>query len=338
MHNLSDTIERKFIESYNVNEWEIETDTGWSPIKSSHKTIEYQEYILTTASGKQLIAAADHILFDQDMNEIFVKDCVPDVTRIQTKQGLDTVISVVATDNYSNMYDLEVDDNNHRYYGNDILSHNTTTIASYILWYVIFNKTKNVAILANTGDTAQEILKKIQDMYEYLPKWLQQGVIEWNKRSVEFENKSRILTGPCTKASIRGKTIQFMLIDESAFVENWDEFYISTFNTMANSKKSKIAMVSTPNGMNHFAKFWEGAVHKDPAQRNGWQHKKVVWSDVPGRDEAWKQEILAATNFDYEKFDQEHECIFEDAIISLKCKFTGEIFNITIKEAYELMN
>lgn len=186
----------------------------------------------------------------------------------------------------------------------------TTTIASYILWYVIFNKTKNVAILANTGDTAQEILKKIQDFYEYLPKWLQQGVIEWNKRSVEFENKSRILTGACTKSSIRGKTIQFMLIDETAFVENWDEFYISTFNTMANSKKSKIALVSTPNGVNHFAKFWEGANEKDPKKNNGWVPRKVLWKDVPGRDEVWKQEILAGTNFDYEMFAQEHECEF----------------------------
>lgn len=186
----------------------------------------------------------------------------------------------------------------------------TTTIASYILWYVIFNKTKNVAILANTGDTAQEILKKIQDFYEYIPLWLQQGVVEWNKRSIELENKSRILTGACTKSSIRGKTIQFMLIDESAFVENWDEFYISTFNTMANSKKSKIAMVSTPNGVNHFAKFWEGAIEKDPAKNNGWIPKKVLWTDVPGRDEKWKQEILAGTNFDYEKFAQEHECEF----------------------------
>lgn len=186
----------------------------------------------------------------------------------------------------------------------------TTTIASYILWYVIFNQTKNVAILANTGDTAQEILKKIQDFYEYLPKWLQQGVVEWNKRSVEFENKCRILTGPSTKSSIRGKSIQFMLIDETAFVENWDEFYTSTFNTMANSKKSKIALVSTPNGVNHFTKFWEGAIEKDPKKNNGWYPVKVKWNDVPGRDENWKQEILAGTNFDYEKFAQEHECEF----------------------------
>lgn len=186
----------------------------------------------------------------------------------------------------------------------------TTTIASYILWYVIFNRTKNVAILANSGDTAQEILKKIQDFYEFLPKWLQQGVVEWNKKSVEFENKCRILTGPSTKSSIRGKSIQFMLIDEAAFVENWNEFYTSTFNTMSNSKKSKIALISTPNGVNHFAEFWEGANEKDPAKNNNWKPFKVTWRDVPGRGEEWKNEILAGTNFDYEKFAQEHECEF----------------------------
>lgn len=186
----------------------------------------------------------------------------------------------------------------------------TTTIASYILWYILFNRTKNVAILGNTGATAQEILKKIQDFYEYIPVWLQQGVIEWNKTSIELENKSRIITGACTKSSIRGKTIQFMLIDETAFVENWDEFFTSTFNTMANSKKSKIALVSTPYGVNHFAKFWEGATHKEITKRNGWYPVKVTWRDVPGRDDKWKEEILKGTNFDYEKFAQEHDVEF----------------------------
>lgn len=111
----------------------------------------------------------------------------------------------------------------------------TTTIASYILWYVIFNQTKNVAILANTGDTAQEILKKIQDFYEYLPIWLQQGVVEWNKRSVEFENKCRILTGPSTKSSIRGKSIQFMLIDECVAED--------TLITVRSKKTGKVSQI-----------------------------------------------------------------------------------------------
>jgi len=123
-----------------------------------------------------------------------------------------------------------------------------------------------------------------------------------------------------------------------AFVENWDKFYTSTFNTMANSKRSKIALVSTPNGVNHFTKFWEGANEKDPKKNNGWYPVQVLWKDVPGRDEAWKQEILAGTNFDYEKFAQEHECIIGESLIELRCKFTGEIRKLTIKEAYDIMS
>lgn len=181
----------------------------------------------------------------------------------------------------------------------------STSVSAYILWYVIFNKTKNVAILGNDGKIAQELLKRVQDAYEALPKWLQQGVVEWNKTSVEFENKCRILTGATTKSTIRGFTINLMFIDEVAFVENWDDFFTSVFNTMSNSKRNKICMVSTPNGMNHFYSYWNGA--NNPHKPNGWNPIKVPWFKVPGRDEKWKEEILSATNFDYEKFSQEHE-------------------------------
>lgn len=188
----------------------------------------------------------------------------------------------------------------------NIITHNSTSVCAYILWYVIFNKTKNVAILGNDGKIPQELLKKIQDSYEALPKWIQQGVKEWAKTSVEFENGCRIITGACTKTAIRGFTIHFMFIDEVAFIENWADFYTSVFNTMSNSKRNKIAMVSTINGMNHFYTFWQGAI--DTKKSNGWHPIKVTWDMVPGRDVAWKEEILSATNYDYEAFSQEHEC------------------------------
>lgn len=186
-----------------------------------------------------------------------------------------------------------------------IPTHNTTAVAAYILWYVLFNKNKNVAILGNTGKIAQEIMKRIQDAYEALPKWIQQGVDGWNKMSVEFENNCRILAGNTTKSTIRGFTIHFMFIDEAAFVDNWDEFFTSVFNTMSNSKTNKMCMVSTPFGMNHFYSFWEGANNKE--KPNGWYPIKVHWQQVPGRDENWKREILEGMNFDYERFAQEHE-------------------------------
>lgn len=189
-----------------------------------------------------------------------------------------------------------------------IPTHNTTAVSAYILWYILFNENKNVAILGNDQKISQEILKRVQFAYEGLPKWLQQGVVEWNKTSCEFENHCRILSGACTKKTFRGFTIHLMFIDEVAFVENWDDFFTSTFNTMSNSKKNKIAMVSTPNGMNHFHDYWQGAISKE--KPNGWKPVKITWQDVPGRDLAWKNEILAGTNFDYERFAQEHDCDF----------------------------
>jgi phage terminase large subunit-like protein len=182
----------------------------------------------------------------------------------------------------------------------------TTTAVCLILHYILFNDHKLVALLANKGDAAREILERIKIAYEALPKWLQQGVVEWNKGSVEFENGSKILAGATSSSAIRGKSVSFLYIDETAFVENWDEFFASVFPTISSGKTTKILLTSTPNGLNHFYKTCEGA----KAGKNGYQFTKVMWYDVPGRDEAWRQETLSAMDFDTEKFAQEMECEF----------------------------
>jgi hypothetical protein len=182
----------------------------------------------------------------------------------------------------------------------------TTTAVSIILHYVLFNEYKTVALLANKGDAAREILDRIKIAYEALPKWLQQGVVEWNKGSVEFENGCKILAGSTSSSSIRGKSVSFLYIDETAFVENWDVFFSSVFPTISSGNTTKILLTSTPKGLNHFYKTCEGA----KANRNGYQFTQVMWYDVPGRDEKWKQEQLEAMDFDYEKFAQENECEF----------------------------
>ena len=138
MYKISDTIERKFTNSFDIDGWDIKTDTGFSPVSAIHQTIEYQEYIITLDSGKTLTCADTHILFDRNMNEIFAKDCVPYVTYLKTIDRNELVRSVVATDNYSRMYDLTVEDDNHRFYTNDILSHNTTMLDA--LTFVLFGK------------------------------------------------------------------------------------------------------------------------------------------------------------------------------------------------------
>jgi hypothetical protein len=182
----------------------------------------------------------------------------------------------------------------------------TTTAVCLILHYVLFNDHKLVALLANKGDAAREILDRIKVAYEALPKWLQQGVVEWNKGSVEFENGCKVLAAATSSSAIRGKSVSFLYIDETAFVENWDVFFASVYPTISSGKTTKILLTSTPNGLNHFYKTCEGAKNK----KNGYEFVKVMWYDVPGRDEAWKQDALESMDFDTEKFAQEMECEF----------------------------
>jgi hypothetical protein len=182
----------------------------------------------------------------------------------------------------------------------------TTTAVAVILHFILFNEHKTVALLANKGDAAREILDRIKIAYEALPSWLQQGVVEWNKGSVQFENGCKIIAAATSSSTIRGKSVSFLYIDETAFVENWDEFFASVFPTISSGNTTKILLTSTPNGLNHFYKTCEGA----KAETNGYQFVQVNWSDVPGRDAAWKEETLQAMDWDYEKFAQEYECQF----------------------------
>lgn len=183
----------------------------------------------------------------------------------------------------------------------------TTTTCAFVLWYILFNSDKTVALLANKGETAREILGKIQLAYQHLPKWLQQGSTEWNKGSLELENNSRVIASATSSNNIRGFSISLLIIDEAAFIENWDEFFTSVYPTISSGKDTKIVLVSTPNGLNHFYQLWKNAIES----RNNYKPIKVSWQEVPGRGEKWKLDTLAALNFDAEKFSQEYEVEFQ---------------------------
>jgi hypothetical protein len=182
----------------------------------------------------------------------------------------------------------------------------STTVAAYILHYILFNQSKTVGILANKKDTAVEILSRVQLAYQHLPKFIQQGVKEWNKGSFELENGSRVLAASTSSDSIRGKSLSYAFIDEVAFIPPhvWDDFYKSTYPTISSGKETRLTLVSTPNGMNHFHKIWTDAEEG----RSAFVTHKVSWEQVPGRDAKWREETISNTS--EQDFAQEHALSF----------------------------
>ena len=182
----------------------------------------------------------------------------------------------------------------------------TTTSVAYLLWLTIFTETQNVAILANKGALARDILGKYQLAYENLPMWLQQGVLVWNKGNVELENGSKIIAASTSSSAIRGGSFNLVFLDEFAFVPNniAEEFFNSVYPVISSGKTSKIIIVSTPNGMNLFYKLWMDAINK----KNNYKTFEIHWSMVPGRDEAWKEETIRNTS--ERQFRQEFETEF----------------------------
>lgn len=189
----------------------------------------------------------------------------------------------------------------------------TTTAVAIILHYILFNEYKSVALLANKAAAATEILSRIQLAYEALPIWLQQGIVTWNKGSIELENGCKVIAAASSSSSIRGKSISFLYIDETAFLMNWDEFFASVYPTISSGEETKILLTSTPKGLNHFWKICKEAqedVNEKGAGKNGYIYIEVKWDRVPGRGQKWMEETLASISWDMEQFDQEFNCSF----------------------------
>ena len=182
----------------------------------------------------------------------------------------------------------------------------TTTTVGYLLWATIFTDSQNVAVLANKGSLARDILAKYQLAYENLPVWLQQGVVTWNKGNVELENGSKVIAASTSSSAIRGGSFNIVFLDEFAFVPNniANEFFNSVYPVISSGKSSKIIIVSTPNGMNLFYKLWMDSIEK----RNNYKNFEIHWSMVPGRDDAWKEETIRNTS--ERQFAQEFETEF----------------------------
>ena len=186
----------------------------------------------------------------------------------------------------------------------------STTIAAYMLWFVMFNADKECAILANKASGAMEILHRIQMAYEAVPNWLKMGVLDWNKGTALFENRSSIRAFATSGDGIRGRSINFLLLDEFAFVPRniAEDFFRSVYPTISSGKTSKIAIISTPCGMNHYYKMWNEA---DPNHKNfnGYVRNETYWHLHPDRDEEWKEAETKRIG-GQEAFDQEYGCEF----------------------------
>jgi len=189
----------------------------------------------------------------------------------------------------------------------------STTSVSYLLHYAVFNDSTNIGILANKAATARDLLGRLQIAYENLPKWMQQGIISWNKGSLELENGSKILAASTSASAVRGMSFNILFLDEFAFVPNHiaESFFASVYPTITSGKSTKVIMVSTPHGMNHFYRYW----HDAERGKNEYTHTEVHWSQVPGRDADWKAQTIANTS--EQQFKVEFECEFLGSVNTL---------------------
>ena len=189
----------------------------------------------------------------------------------------------------------------------------STVVTAYLLWYSIFNDNVNVAILANKAATAREMLQRLQLSYENLPKWLQQGVVNWNRGSLELENGSKIMAASTSASAVRGMSFNIIFLDEFAFIPTHiaDEFFSSVYPTISSGKSTKVIIISTPKGMNMFYKLW----HDAELKRNEYVTTEVHWSEVPGRDALWREQTIANTS--EEQFNQEFGCEFLGSVNTL---------------------
>ena len=189
----------------------------------------------------------------------------------------------------------------------------STIVTSYLLWYVLFNDNVNVAILANKAATAREMLQRLQLSYENLPKWLQQGINQWNRGSLELENGSKIMAASTSASAVRGMSFNVIFLDEFAFIPNHiaDQFFSSVYPTISSGKSTKVIIISTPHGMNMFYKLW----HDAERNKNEYVTTEVHWSEVPGRDAVWKEQTIANTS--EEQFRVEFECEFLGSVDTL---------------------
>lgn len=298
--DLSDKIQDSYI--FENSHLSIDTDTGWESLSALHITRPYQIWELETNEGLKTKCADNHIFFREGLIEVYASKLKPGDSVI-TRYGIQTVKKCEPLEQVSVMYDLTVDSSNHRFYGDDFLSHQTVLTTIFITWFILFNFDKNVMILANKAMTATEIVDKTKTVIKNLPFFLKPGIVQNNGMSMKFDNGCRIISQSTTKSAAIGYTIHLAYMDEFAHIHaNFIEpFYRSVYPTLSSSNISRVIVTSTPNGRNKFYHIYQGAIEK----KNEYYPIRVDWWEVPGHDEEWKQREIANLGSE-DDFNQEY--------------------------------
>lgn len=295
---------KKLLDNYkttkeiDISNYEIKvlTDVGYQPISYIYNTKPFAIYKVILENGYSIECADKHMLFDDNLNIVYADELVESFSKIMTDRGPSAVKSVSISKIKVSMCDVSVDHPYHRYYTNGILSHNSTTTAIFCLWSVLFRNDRNALILSKSGPAGQDLIKKIKDMYLYLPYHLKLGTLKWNQSEIAFDNNSTISTEAFSPTAGLGKTINFLILDEFAWCPPNDVelFYNNILPTVTADTNSNICIMSTQNGFNLFYKLW----HAAETGKSMYAPFKVDWWQVPQwdpenhiwkkRDNAWK--------------------------------------------------
>lgn len=293
----------KIVSELKLKNVEILTESSWKPVSKVFQTKPFDVYELTLIKNKkishQLKCADNHLVWHKSF--IWEKsgrwEYVSQIEKgsyVMTKDGWCEVYSCYFLNHQQQMFDVEVESENHSYYSNDILSHNTTTAAIFVAWYMIFNHEKHAIYVSKTFKDAKEVLNKTKSIIENLPFFMKPGVTINNEHKLAFDNGCSITAVPTTKAAGVGHTLNLLYMDEFAHIPPGfvNDFYENAIPTLAQDPNSKLIITSTPKGYNKFYEIWKGAteqIDKNGLGRNKFKGVKIDWWEVPGRDEDWKE-------------------------------------------------
>lgn len=279
-----DDLTDKIQATLQLSGYSVLTDTGYQPMSHIHLTKPFDVWKIRTVTGRTLRGADNHILFDQYMNQVYIRDLSLGDT-VMTSDGPESIESIQSFKSRVQMFDTTVDHPHHRYYTNGFLSHNTVTASIYNAWYLTFNTDKNSLLLANKGDTTKEIIDKAKVVLENLPFFMKPGIIKYDVMNIRCDNGCRLMGQSTTAKAGIGFTIHNLYIDEFAHIHPSiaDAFYENVYPTLSSSKVSRLTITSTPNGFNKFYQIYAAAERGD----NEYKSMRIDWWEHPERDDAW---------------------------------------------------